>query len=155
MKTIKKEFGAHVLTASKLPQTKINLQIFKLTKILLPSASVLLEKSDPEMMYTKLFSLLAHHATVEHFDSLQTLLFSTLLNNDLEPVSDLEEYFDSKNLNSLDVLFWLFKANIAQQFVDSGVFKTLTPMLNTLKSVVGFVDVQPEELTEDEPEPTA
>ena len=147
MKTIKKEFGENVLTASKLPQTKVNLEIFKLTKILLPSASVLMDKSDPEMMYTKLFSLLAHHSTAEHFDSLQTLLFSTLLNNDLEPVSDLEEYFDSKNLNSLDVLYWLFKANIAQQFLASGVFKTLAPILDNLKSVVGFVDVQPEELT--------
>lgn len=149
MKTIKKEFGEHLLTASKLPQIKANLELFKLTKVLLPSASVL-TSDNAENTYLQLFSLLSHHSTVEHFESLQSTLFNCLLDDQLEPVTDLETFFESKQCNSLDVLFWLFKANLAEHFISSVAFKKLSPLLNNFKSVIGLNEGTEEELEEAE-----
>lgn len=112
MKLIKKEFDGVVLQASKLRQSTINIELFKLSKILVPCVGILSDQKDSPDLYTILFSVVSQKASVEHFESLQDLLLSTLVNDDLEHIQDVDQYLEDKGINSLDVFMWLFQAHV-------------------------------------------
>lgn len=150
MKTIKKEFGEHIITAKRLPQTTANIETFKLAKVIMPSASVLINDGiEADKVYVQVFSLLSHHSTAEHFTHLQTLLFSTLLDDELNPVTNVESFLESKQVNALDLLFWLFSAQIGEHFINSVAFKTLAPMLDSIKQSIGFSEEKQEDKEDD------
>ncbi|NIY94575.1 hypothetical protein [Vibrio diazotrophicus] len=142
MKTVKSEFNNGViLTAQRLPQSRVNLEGFKLLKICLPalgSFTDAMSAEDSGRIYASMFSLLAHHSTAEHFESLQTTLFSTLLDDDLNLVVDADKHLDSLNINSLDVLFWLFKVQLLEPLMQSKVFEQVKPMLQQVADTFGF-----------------
>lgn len=133
MKLIKKEFNNNVLTAQRLKGTKVNLELFKLSKILVPCVGILSDQKGSPDLYTILFSIVAQKSSVEHFESLQTLLLSTLVNDDLEHVSDVDQYLEDKGINSLDVFMWLFQAQLIQPLQTTQTFKVLQSNFDDIK----------------------
>lgn len=133
MKLIKKEFDGVVLQASKLRQSTINIELFKLSKILVPCVGILSDQKDSPDLYTILFSVVSQKASVEHFESLQDLLLSTLVNDDLEHIQDVDQYLEDKGINSLDVFMWLFQAQLIQPLQTTTTFKVLQSHFDDIK----------------------
>lgn len=133
MKLIKKEFSGHILQASKLKSTQVNIELFKLSKILVPCVGILSDQKGSPDLYTILFSIVAQKSSVEHFESLQTLLLSSLLNDDLEHVADVDQYLEGKGINSLDVFMWLFQAQLIESLQASSTYKTMSHHLADIK----------------------
>ncbi|WP_110957835.1 hypothetical protein [Vibrio casei] len=133
MKLIKKEFDDVVLQASKLKQSTVNIELFKLSKILVPCVGILSDQKDSPDLYTILFSIVAQKSSVEHFESLQTLLLSTLVNDDLEHIQDIDQYLEDKGINSLDVFMWLFQAQLIQPLQSTQTFKVLQSHFDDIK----------------------
>lgn len=133
MKLIKKEFNDVVLQASKLKQTTVNIELFKLSKILVPCVGILSDQKDNPDLYTILFSVVSQKSSVEHFESLQTLLLTTLLNDELEPLSDIDSYLEDKGINALDVFMWLFEAQLIKGLQTTQTFKVLQSHFDGIK----------------------
>ena len=142
MKLIKKEFNNNVLTAQRLKGKRVNLEMFKLSKILLPVASVFISQKNSPDLYTIAFSVLSQKCSPVHFEELQDLLLSTLLDDSLEPIHDVDTYLDDKGIQSLDVVYWLFCSQLLSTLTETEVYKSLSVHIEDIKETF-FPSVAP------------
>ena len=159
------EMNGQLLTATSLKPTIQSLEIFKLSKIILAASGNYLDKGiNGELAFTSLFSIVAHNSSSEHYDHLQHLLLNTLVDSELNPITNIDTFLEDKNINVLDLVFKLFTLQLSTPLLNSALFKKISPVLDQVKQSLGMfdnvdsVDSEVEELTEglqDEPEPTA
>lgn len=141
-KVINTQLNDTIIKAAKLSPLTQQLETFKLVKVLAPFSGSVLDgfiSKDRSLVCASAMTLLASNATEEHFEALQVILLGSILGNDNEPLTTVENinaWLESHaDVSSYDLLLWLGTENFYTPLTKATAFQTITPVFNTMKDL--------------------